>query len=289
MKNRKIVFIILLALPLISAVSGVSALSSALGSLCSGLTSMLPVAAMLMTVLAAVIYAAGQMMGAETRARANTWATAALTGAMMAILISVVSPSVIGAVYGSDISCSGGSGTSCFLPGTLVQTPSGEVPIEEIKIGDMAYSFSENGEVSVSGVSAKYIAERDFYYTIAAGEYSVNATAEHPFLTPNGYKDAGDLAEGDIIFIYQNEVLSEKAITMVSRVNESATVYNLQVDTDHTFFANGFAVHNKQNCVAPLISCASGCKTAMTCNACGAGTVCCQCTGLCIPQAATCS
>jgi len=108
----KWIFIILLALPLLSAVSGVSALSSALSSLCSGLTSMLPIAAMLMTVLAGVIYASGQMMGAETRARANTWATAALTGAMMAILISVVSPSVMTAVYGGDITCSGGGSSS---------------------------------------------------------------------------------------------------------------------------------------------------------------------------------
>jgi len=80
MKGMKLVFILILALPLLSAASGISALASALNGLCVDLTSMLPVAAMLMTVLAAVIYAAGQMMGAETRARANVWATAALTG-----------------------------------------------------------------------------------------------------------------------------------------------------------------------------------------------------------------
>lgn len=244
MKGMRLVFIILLALPLIFAVSGVSALSDALGSLCSGLTSMLPVAAMLLTLLAAVIYASGQMMGAETRARANVWATACLTGAMMAALISVISPSVLGMVYGGTITCSG-STPYCFLPGTLVQTPHGRMPIEEIKIGDAVYSFSENGTVSVSEVTAKYVAERDSYYIIAAGEYEVNATAEHPFHTPNGYKEASSLAAGDAVFIYQNGSLSEKTITLVLRVNASVTVYNLQVDGEHTFFANGFAVHNK--------------------------------------------
>ena len=73
--------------------------TSALSSLCAGLTQMLPVAAMLMIILAGVIYAAGQMMGAETRARANVWATAALTGALIAILISVVAPSVLNTIY----------------------------------------------------------------------------------------------------------------------------------------------------------------------------------------------
>ena len=88
-----------------SGISGLSQVSSAMSALCVGLTQMLPVAGMLMIILSGVIYASGQMMGAETRARANTWATAAVTGAMMAILISVISPSVIGAVYGSEVSC----------------------------------------------------------------------------------------------------------------------------------------------------------------------------------------
>ena len=82
-----------------AAVSGLSAVSSAMVALCGGLKGMLPVAGMLMVILAGVIYASGQMMGAETRARANVWATAALTGALIAILIAVVAPSVIGMIY----------------------------------------------------------------------------------------------------------------------------------------------------------------------------------------------
>ncbi|MFA5929727.1 MAG: hypothetical protein WC861_02495 [Candidatus Micrarchaeia archaeon] len=88
-----------LSSPVFAAVSGLSAVNSAMSVLCQGLTQMLPVAAMLMIVLAGVIYAAGQMMGAETRARANVWATAALTGALMAILIAVVAPSVLNTIY----------------------------------------------------------------------------------------------------------------------------------------------------------------------------------------------
>ena len=73
--------------------------NSAVNDLCTGLKSLLPVAAMMAIVLAGVIYAAGQMMGAETRARANVWATAALTGALIAILIAVVAPAVLATIY----------------------------------------------------------------------------------------------------------------------------------------------------------------------------------------------
>jgi len=75
---------------------------TALNSLCTGIHSLLPVAAMLMIVLAGVIYAAGQIMGAETRARANVWATACLTGALIAVLIAVIAPAVLQAVYGAN-------------------------------------------------------------------------------------------------------------------------------------------------------------------------------------------
>ena len=70
---------------------------------------MVPVAAMLMVLLASVIYATGQMMGAETRARANVWATACLTGALIAILIVVVAQPVLQMIYADQgtISCDG--------------------------------------------------------------------------------------------------------------------------------------------------------------------------------------
>ncbi len=107
---RKIGIFAVLAVMVASvfATSLLTGLTSAISDLCTGLKSMLPVAGMLMIILAGVIYATGQMMGAETRARANVWATACLTGALIAILIAVVAPSVLQAIYnpsGTDIAC----------------------------------------------------------------------------------------------------------------------------------------------------------------------------------------
>ena len=100
---RKLGILVVLAVLVSSAfatVSGLSQVTSAMVELCGGLKTMLPVAAMLMIILAGVIYAAGQMMGAETRARANVWATACLTGALIAILITVVAPAVLSTING---------------------------------------------------------------------------------------------------------------------------------------------------------------------------------------------
>ena len=101
MNKLGILIALALAVVIVSAqsTSMLTSVFSAIDSLCQGLTQVLPVAAMLMIILAGVIYAAGQMMGAETRARANVWATACLTGALIAILIVVVAPPVLNAIY----------------------------------------------------------------------------------------------------------------------------------------------------------------------------------------------
>ena len=92
----------------LAATSGIGLVQDAIFSLCSSLKSLLPIASMLMVVVAGVIYAAGQLMGAETRARANVWATAALTGALIGLLIYAIAPPVLQMIYapsGTQIAC----------------------------------------------------------------------------------------------------------------------------------------------------------------------------------------
>ena len=99
---RKLWIFLLLASALTFAVTTgpLTKVYSAVSELCNALVTLLPVASMLMVVVAGVIYAAGQIMGAETRARANVWATAALTGALIGVLIYAIAPSVLKTIYG---------------------------------------------------------------------------------------------------------------------------------------------------------------------------------------------
>ncbi|MCX8174606.1 MAG: hypothetical protein N3E51_00160 [Candidatus Micrarchaeota archaeon] len=82
-----------------------SMLKNALSQLCEALRDLVPIAAMLMVLLSAVIYAVGQMMGAETRARANVWSTSCLTGALVGLLISTIAPAVLSIIAGTTIDC----------------------------------------------------------------------------------------------------------------------------------------------------------------------------------------
>ena len=99
MDAKRVSYALLFSLMLVGTVFADSTptdtLKDALTKLCIGVRSLVPIAAMLMILLAAVIYATGQMMGAETRARANVWATSCVTGALIGILIAVIAPAVL--------------------------------------------------------------------------------------------------------------------------------------------------------------------------------------------------
>lgn len=75
--------------------TGKTNICKALQGLCEASQTFLAGAAMLLIVLAGTIYAIGQILGAETRARASVWATAMLTGALIGIIIYLVAPVVI--------------------------------------------------------------------------------------------------------------------------------------------------------------------------------------------------
>lgn len=101
------------------AASSLSTIKTAISSFCGDLVTLLPVATMMMVVVGSIIYASGQIMGAETRARANVWATAALAGALVGMLITAVAPPVLTTIYGSAVSCqSSASVDGCSPAGT---------------------------------------------------------------------------------------------------------------------------------------------------------------------------
>lgn len=70
-------------------------LQTALEELCRASRTFLAAAIVIMIILAGATYAIGQILGAETRARASVWATAMLTGAIIGALIYLVVPMIL--------------------------------------------------------------------------------------------------------------------------------------------------------------------------------------------------
>ncbi len=92
-----------------TVIPSASGITNAMQSLCTTAKTFLSVGAMLLIVLAAAVYAIGQILGAETRARASVWATAMITGAVIGIVIYLIVPALIGTMMNG----SGASSITC--------------------------------------------------------------------------------------------------------------------------------------------------------------------------------
>lgn len=137
----------------------------------------------------------------------------------------------------------GGSGfatvtlISCFIAGTLVRTPSGLIPIESLSVGQKI--IAANGVVIE--VLAVFVHDAPEHFVLRTESHTVGVTGEHPFLTPDGMRHVSDLKIGDA-------VITESGIEAVTSKEASVgnvQVYDLSVAEPHTYFADGFAVHNK--------------------------------------------
>ena len=92
--------------------AGSTRIQNAIAQLCQDAQTILGAAVMLLVVLAAVVYGIGQVMGAETRARASVWATSMIIGAVIALVIYLVVPMIIGQLVPGG-SGGGATGFNC--------------------------------------------------------------------------------------------------------------------------------------------------------------------------------
>ena len=141
---------------------------------------------------------------------------------------------------------------NCFIGKTSIIMEDKTIKrIDEIKIGDIVKS-----EINTSNVIGIDI-HKEKEYTI----YSINnseafVTAEHPFKTTTGWKaidpletfkthgiESNTLEIGDIL-------ITKEGTEEIKSINKSTktvdTVYNLQLDNEHVYYANGYLVHNNK-------------------------------------------
>ncbi len=144
---------------------------------------------------------------------------------------------------------------TCFTADTMVTMSDGtKKNIQDVKVGDVLKGETSNNKVlrlHQPKLSGKL-------YSINGGRYFV--TEEHPFKTTDGWKSINPsktaeenlniivtkLEIGDVL-VTENDLIKIKTINSKG-ASFDTDLYNFALDGDHTYYADGYLVHNKVEC-----------------------------------------
>lgn len=138
----------------------------------------------------------------------------------------------------------------CFEAGTVVNTPDGFKNIEDIKIGDKVLDMTGTPQNVIRATSH---VDNDLCVVKACGFQDTVVTKPHPFWTKRstgevGWVAAGDLNTTDEIALYDPDSIDKKIWAKVCEptreVPDSIEVFNIEVENNPTYIANGALVHN---------------------------------------------
>ncbi len=138
------------------------------------------------------------------------------------------------------------AGIQCsFSADTKVATDHGEEPIGELKVGEKVLAYDQK-TATTGNYAIQAVLKHDdpvIVHLTLDGE-QIDTTPEHPFFTKeHGWVDAGKLQVGEHVRKADGSYGVVKKITLEHR---HQTMYNLTVDTAHTFFVGEgkWLVHN---------------------------------------------
>lgn len=132
---------------------------------------------------------------------------------------------------------------SCFVAGTQVCTQKGMMPIEKVMIGDYVLSYNtDTGEQSYNKVLKTYSRNVDALCEVSVADTTIISTPNHPYFVDGDWVAASDLKVGDRLLLSDDTIEEVKAVNIID--SPSTKVYNLNVESDHTYYAEEVLVHN---------------------------------------------
>ena len=127
----------------------------------------------------------------------------------------------------------------CLVPGTLVTTPQALVPIEKLKEGDLVVTREGNRRIARHELTAMYCNVMEL---VTSDGRKLQGTKRHPvFTSERGFVPMGELKPGETLYSLEGACPKVESVT---KIEEFLPTYNLTVQDDHEFFANGLLTHN---------------------------------------------
>lgn len=121
----------------------------------------------------------------------------------------------------------------CFHRDTLVKTTLGDKRISAIKPGDSVYNMT--GIARVANVFVNHVFTNRLCCVIVNGE-PIITTVDHPFFTDEGWVEAQNLVEGDVLYDYHTMSSMRARVSGARKLHSKNLFYEVQEYFD---FSNG--------------------------------------------------
>ncbi|WPO92150.1 DUF6443 domain-containing protein [Chryseobacterium sp. HR92] len=132
----------------------------------------------------------------------------------------------------------------CFTEGTLVAVEKGSKKIEDIKEGDLVWSYNEKtGQKELKKVVELSRNTSSSLVKISVSGTEIICTPEHPFYVNGNWVEAKDLVKGMALTTLDGKT---STIESIKFLDEKVKVYNFEVEGNHNYYVSekGILVHN---------------------------------------------
>ncbi|MDR7380932.1 polymorphic toxin-type HINT domain-containing protein [Promicromonospora iranensis] len=242
---------------LVAAIADIADMISTIAGILAIIVAFIPVVGtalagvlIVIAAVAAIVNAVANITLAATGERSWAEAGLAIAGAALSLIgLGAAAKAATGVAKGiskgavkqglkSGKSCKFGFG-KCFVAGTLIHTPDGPRPIEEIRIGDKVWAHDlATGRDELQLVTETFVRTTDELFHLTINGSVVSTTAEHPFMVQGrGWLDAAFLNVGDLLVTPDGTTVPVQAIETAQRTEADAeTVYNFHVETHSNYY-----------------------------------------------------
>jgi len=133
----------------------------------------------------------------------------------------------------------------CFPAGTAIATPDGLRAIETIKAGDIVTLIASDGS-AIRGPVHSVFCSTNRLAEVETATGSIRTTGLQPLcLASGGFRTAGDLKPGDVIWRWVEDKRQEARVKSVTLTEQDAPVFNLVVGESAVFVAGGYLAKGK--------------------------------------------
>lgn len=147
-----------------------------------------------------------------------------------------------------------GTGVHCFVKGTLISTPNGNLAIEKLEVGDKILSFNESTQkVEVATVLELASQKHHNLYELNFSGTRITVTDDHPFFNNGQFYSVQEnnkygirtkpLKKGQPIDFLVGQNIQSKELTAIKKLDTCEMTYTItKLDKNKIFFANGAGV-----------------------------------------------